>query len=203
MSDSPVVDQIVGRGLPICGNDIDTDRIIPARYLREITFENLGPHAFEDDRLVLDGAHPMDDPRFAAASVLVVNHNFGCGSSREHAPQALYRRGIRAIVGESFAEIFFGNCVAIGLPCLTMLPEHVDSLQSLVEEDPAAELTVDLDAQQVVAADASYPADMPAGPRESFLAGRWDALGQLLENPDDVRAVNERLPYVAGFSAAK
>ena len=134
MSDSAVIARIAGRGMPVRGDDIDTDRIIPARYLREITFERLGPHAFEDERRALNGAHPMDDPRFADAGVLVVNKNFGCGSSREHAPQALLRRGIRAIVGESFAEIFFGNCVAIGLPCVTMTPEHVESLQALLDE---------------------------------------------------------------------
>ncbi len=189
--------------MPVRGNDIDTDRIIPARYLREITFEALGPRAFEDERRAQGGAHPMDDPRFAEASVLVVNRNFGCGSSREHAPQALYRRGIRAIVGEGFAEIFFGNCVAIGLPCLTMSPEHIDSLQALIEEEPASVLTVDLQAERVATADASYPAGMPAGPRESFLSGRWDALGQLLENPDDVRAASQHLPYVTGFSPAE
>ena len=203
MSDSSIVSRVGGRGVPVRGDDIDTDRIIPARYLREITFEALGPHAFEDERRAQGGAHPMDDPRFADASVLVVNRNFGCGSSREHAPQALYRRGIHVIVGEGFAEIFFGNCVAIGLPCLTMSPEHIDSLQTLIEEEPASELTVDLQAERVATADASYPADMPAGPRESFLSGRWDALGQLLENPDDVRAASERLPYVTGFPSAE
>ena len=144
MSNEAVIDRIVGRGVPVRGNDIDTDRIIPARYLREITFEGLGPHAFEDDRRALNGAHPLDDPtlrgrRRAGGE----RENFGCGSSREHAPQALLRRGIRAIVGESFAEIFFGNCVTIGLPCLTTTPEHADALQALLEEAPDTELTID------------------------------------------------------------
>jgi 3-isopropylmalate/(R)-2-methylmalate dehydratase small subunit len=199
MSDGAVIARIVGRGVPVRGNDIDTDRIIPARYLREITFEGLGPHAFEDDRRALDGAHPLDDPRFAGAGVLVVNENFGCGSSREHAPQALLRRGIRAIVGESFAEIFFGNCVTIGLPCVTMAPEHVESLQALLDEAPDAELTVDIDGQRIVTDQGAYPAAVPASARASFLTGRWDALGQLLENADEVQATSARLPYLTGW----
>ncbi|MCY4112858.1 MAG: 3-isopropylmalate dehydratase small subunit [Chloroflexi bacterium] len=199
MSDEAVIDRIVGRGVPVRGNDIDTDRIIPARYLREITFEGLGPHAFEDDRRALNGAHPLDDPRFDGAGVLVVNENFGCGSSREHAPQALLRRGIKAIVGESFAEIFFGNCVAIGLPCLTTTPEHADALQALLEEAPDTELTVDVEAERIVTDQGAYPASIPASARASFLTGRWDALGQLLENADEVRATSDRLPYLTGF----
>ncbi len=199
MADEAVIDRIVGRGVPVRGNDIDTDRIIPARYLREITFEGLGPHAFEDDRRARNGAHPLDDPRFVGAGVLVVNENFGCGSSREHAPQALLRRGIRAIVGESFAEIFFGNCVAIGLPCLTTTPEHADALQALLEEAPDTELTVDLEAERVVTDHGHYPAAIAASARASFLTGRWDALGQLLENADDVRKASARLPYLTGF----
>ena len=199
MADEAIIAQVAGRGVPVRGNDIDTDRIIPARYLREITFEGLGPHAFEDDRRALNGAHPLDDPRFAGASVLVVNENFGCGSSREHAPQALLRRGIRAIVGESFAEIFFGNCVAIGLPCLTVTPEHADALQALVEEAPETELTVDVEAERVVTGQGTYPAAIPASARGSFLTGSWDALGQLLENADEVRRTSARLPYLAGF----
>ena len=201
MADEAVIARIAGRGVPVRGDDIDTDRIIPARYLREITFEGLGPHAFEDDRRALNGEHPMDDPRFADAGVLVVNQNFGCGSSREHAPQALLRRGIRAIVGESFAEIFFGNCVAIGLPCLTMSPEHADALQALVEEAPETELTVDVEAGRVVTDHGDYPAAIPASARASFLTGRWDALGQLLENADDVRTTSTRLPYLTGFGS--
>ncbi|MDE2989684.1 MAG: 3-isopropylmalate dehydratase small subunit [Chloroflexota bacterium] len=199
MSEGAVIDRIVGRGVPVRGNDIDTDRIIPARYLREITFEGLGPHAFEDDRRALNGAHPLDDPRFADAGVMVVNKNFGCGSSREHAPQALLRRGIRAIVGESFAEIFFGNCVAIGLPCLTTTPEHADALQALLEEAPDTDLTVDVEAERVVTDHGDYPAAVPASAKASFLTGRWDALGQLLENTDEVRATSARLPYLTGF----
>ena len=203
MSDSAVIARIAGRGMPVRGDDIDTDRIIPARYLREITFDGLGPHAFEDERRALNGAHPMDDTRFAGAGVLVVNKNFGCGSSREHAPQALLRRGIRAIVGESFAEIFFGNCVAIGLPCVTMTPEHVESLQALLDEAPDTELTVDVEAERVATDHGGYPAAIPASARASFLTGRWDALGQLMENADDVRRTSTRLPYLAGFPAAE
>ena len=131
--------------------------------------------------------------------MLVVNENFGCGSSREHAPQALLRRGIRAIVGESFAEIFFGNCVTIGLPCLTTTPEHADALQALLEEAPDTELTIDIEAELIVTDQGAYPAAVPASARASFLTGRWDALGQLLENADEVQATSARLPYLTGF----
>ena len=192
---------ITGRGIPVRGNDIDTDRIIPARYLREITFEGLGPHAFEDERKALAGKHPFDDPRFRGAKVLVVNRNFGAGSSREHAPQALHRWGIAAIVGESFAEIFFGNCVAIGLPCLTLAPEQTESLQSLIEEEPSTELGIDIGTGRIEAADATFRATMPEATRQSFLSGAWDALGVLLGNPDEVQAARERLPYVERFAS--
>ena len=200
MTAPQVIARVVRCGVPVRGNDIDTDRIIPARYLREITFESLGPHAFEDDRQSQDGAHPMDDPRFSEASVLVVNRNFGCGSSREHAPQALYRRGIRSIVGESFGEIFFGNCTAIGLLCVTLPSDQVEAVQTLVEEDSTVVLTVDLETLRVeTSGTASYSASIPEGVRGSFLTGRWDALGQLLENADAIRATSRKLPYLTGF----
>ncbi len=193
------ITSVAGRGIPVRGADIDTDRIIPARFLREITFDNLGPHAFEDERKAAGGAHPFDDPRFRGARVLVVNRNFGCGSSREHAPQALHRWGIDAILGESFGEIFFGNCVAIGIPCLTLAPSEIDALQAAIESDPSLELQVDVKAATVRVGDAEYSASIPSGAQRSFLTGDWDALGMLLANPDEVKATRARLPYVNGF----
>ena len=147
MENSSVVKQIKGRVVPVRGADIDTDRIIPARYLRTVTFENLGEHAFEDDRV--GGGHPFDEARFQGAQILVANANFGCGSSREHAPQSLLRWGIKAFVAESFAEIFFGNCVALGLPCLKAAAADVQKLQAAVEAEPAQEVEIDLDARVV------------------------------------------------------
>jgi len=199
MTSSRSITTIRGPGIAVRGNDIDTDRIIPARYLREITFDTLGAHAFEDERQHARGQHPFDDPRLRGAKVLVVNRNFGSGSSREHAPQALHRWGIDAIVGESFAEIFFGNCVAIGVPCLTLAAAQIEVLQSLVEEDPATALTVDLATGRVTAGDLSFAASLPDSVRHSFLSGDWDALAVLAANPDEVQATAARLPYLTGF----
>ena len=201
MSDDARITQVAGTGVPVRGNDIDTDRIIPARYLREITFETLGPHAFEDERRQLNGKHPFDDARFAGAGVLVVNRNFGSGSSREHAPQALKRRGIDAIVGESFAEIFFGNCTTIGVPCLTLPATQVESLQSLVEEAPETLVEINVSSGEITAGQATYRAELPASVRQSFVSGAWDALSSLLESDEAIAGVYERLPYIRGWPA--
>ena len=186
-----------GRGLPLRGNDIDTDRIIPARYLRSITFEGMEQHVFEDDRRA--APHPFDDARFAGASVLIVNSNFGCGSSREHAPQAIQRWGITAIVGESFAEIFFGNSVMIGLPCVTASPADVRALQDLVERNPRAEIRIDLAAGSCEADGRRFAVSLPPNVRDAFSSGAWDTTGLLLDRYDEVTARSARLPYVAGF----
>jgi 3-isopropylmalate/(R)-2-methylmalate dehydratase small subunit len=186
-----------GRGLPLRGNDIDTDRIIPARYLRSITFEGMEKHLFEDDRKTV--SHPVDDPRFAGASMLIVNSNFGCGSSREHAPQAIYRWGIKAILGESFAEIFFGNSMMIGMPCVTASPADVNALQDLVEADPRVDIRVDLTAGTCEAGDFRCRVSLPANVRDAFATGAWDTTGLLLDRYDEVTARADRLPYVAGF----
>ena len=188
---------VSGRAVVVRGNDIDTDRIIPARYLRTVTFDNLGEHAFEDERRT--GGHPFDDARCQGAGILVVNKNFGCGSSREHAPQALARWGIRGFVGESFAEIFFGNCVAMGLPCMTASEADVARLMQAVEEDPSLELEIDVEAQTLGFASDSITAALPDGPRRQLVTGTWDALGQLLEAVDEIESTAGKLPYVAGF----
>ena len=188
------IDRIRGMALPLRGDDVDTDRIIPARFLKAVTFEGLGDHAFEDDRKALCGAHPFDDPRFSLATVLVVNRNFGCGSSREHAPQALYRRGLRAVVGEGFSEIFFGNSVALGLPCVTVSRGDASALQELAEREPGTELVVDLEARRVTAGAFEAPITLPSAAREAFLTGHWDGLNALLERFEEVRALAARLP---------
>jgi len=189
------VREIRGTGLPLRGDDIDTDRIIPARFLKAITFEGLQDHLFEDDRAQAEH-HPASNPAYAGARVMLVQSNFGCGSSREHAPQAIYRRGIRVVIGQSFSEIFFGNSVALGMPCPTVPRETTDALITLVEGDPSAELVVDLGAMTVTAAGRTFPLTLPAAAREAFLDGSWDATGLLLDDYDQVRAVAARLPYV-------
>jgi len=191
-----------GRALPLRGDNIDTDRIIPARFLRSITFEGLEHHLFEDDRAQLAAAgqrHPVDDPRYADAAILLANVNFGCGSSREHAPQAIRRRGIRAVIGESFSEIFFGNSVALGMPCVTADAATMAALMQLAESQPATDVSIDLDQLTVKAGGATYAVSLPAPARESFLDGSWDATGLLLDRFEDVEAVASRLPYVSGW----
>jgi len=190
------VRRVAGRACPVRGNDIDTDRIIPARFLRCVVFDGLGEHAFEDDRLQTKGDHPLDDPRFAGASVLVVGQNFGCGSSREHAPQALMRRGFRAFVGGSFAEIFFGNCIALGLPCVTLAEADLAALADSVELDPAQEVAVDLEARVVTSRAGRAPLGIPDGARRQLLDGTWDATSVLLEAGPAIEATAARLPYL-------
>ena len=207
---------ISGRALVLRGDDIDTDRIMPARFLRAVSFDGLEAHVFEDDRRALAGAgstHPFDRPENLAATVLLVNKNFGCGSSREHAPQGLARWGITAIVGESFAEIFFANATALGVPCVTVSAADARALTQAVEARPAAEVVVDVAALEVragaVAVDVAglevhagaivARASMPTSAREAFLSGTWDATALLTADFDVVRQAASRLPYIAGF----
>ncbi len=195
--------RLSGRAVPLRGNDIDTDRIIPARFLRCVTFDGLGEHAFADDRIQLKSEgkiHPFNNPVFAGAGILVVGSNFGCGSSREHAPQSLQKWGVRAIVGGSFAEIFFNNNIAIGVPCLTLSAGDIDSLQSLLEQNPALRVDVDLEALTVSGEGFSFDAEMPEAARQMFLRGQWDATGQLLANLNDVRTRATKLPYLNNFN---
>ncbi len=191
------VKTVLGRGVPLIGNDIDTDRVIPARYLRCVTFDGLGEHAFADDRTQTAGQHPFDQPQYQGASVLVVNRNFGCGSSREHAPQAIAKWGIKALVGESFAEIFFGNCVAMGVPCVTAGPDTVRQLQERIAANPQATVEIDLEAQQIQIEDFTAPIQLGEGPRQMFITGTWDACGQLVAQAQDIKKTVANLPYVA------
>jgi 3-isopropylmalate/(R)-2-methylmalate dehydratase small subunit len=196
MSGASRIQTISGRALPLHGHDIDTDRIIPARYLRAISFEGLEEHVFADDRS--DPAHPFNAPQYQGAHVLLVNRNFGCGSSREHAPQALQRWGIQAIVGEGYSEIFFGNSVTIGLPCLTVSHDDVERLMTHVERDPATTLTVDVGGLRVSAGKISVAATMPPSAHGALTTGMWDGTGLLLADFDQVRALADSLPYVTG-----
>ena len=196
------VSRVAGRGCVLRGDDIDTDRIIPARFLRCVTFDGIGAHAFEDDRRQAKGDHPLDDPRFAGAAILIVGRNFGCGSSREHAPQALARFGFRAFVGESFAEIFFGNCTAMGLPCVTLARAELERLRESVELDPTQELVLDLDASTLASRAGVVRVAMPEGARRQLLEGTWDATAVLLEARGAIEATAARLPYVSAFADA-
>ncbi|MBD2578470.1 3-isopropylmalate dehydratase small subunit [Oscillatoria sp. FACHB-1406] len=190
------IQQISGRGVPLRGNDIDTDRIIPARFLRCVTFDGLGAQVFADDRAQTQGQHPFDLPQYQGANLLFVNDNFGCGSSREHAPQALSKWGIRGIIGESFAEIFFGNCVAIGLPCVTADSATLDRLQSTLEANPQTPVTLDLDNLQIHCGDVTASVQMGEGPHQMLTSGTWDSCGQLVARADDIRATAAKLPYL-------
>lgn len=200
---SSVISAVSGRVVPVRGNDIDTDRIIPARFLRCVTFDGLGAHAFEDDRLQLKAlgkTHAFDNPAFAGAKILVGNANFGCGSSREHAPQALAKWGVQAIVAVSYSEIFHGNCVAMGLPAVRVALADSEAIQTAIEADPKAELTVDLQKMQVRVAGATYACQLADGPRSQFLKGTWDALGELVQGLPQVRETAQKLPYLRAFA---
>jgi 3-isopropylmalate/(R)-2-methylmalate dehydratase small subunit len=190
--------QISGRGIPVTGNDIDTDRIIPARFLKAVTFEGMGEHAFEDARKQ-NPEHPFNSPAYQGASVLVVGQNFGCGSSREHAPQALMRWGISAIVGGSFGEIFFGNCVMLGIPCLVATQADLEWLQKAIERSPQTPVQVDVEKQEVRFGDRVIKATVPAGPRNQLVNGTWDSTAVLLEAGASIEATAKQLPYVSGF----
>jgi 3-isopropylmalate/(R)-2-methylmalate dehydratase small subunit len=190
--------QVTGRGIPVPGNDIDTDRIIPARFLKAVTFDDMGNHAFEDARKQ-NPEHPFNNPAFQGASVLVVGFNFGCGSSREHAPQALMRWGIRAIVGGSFGEIFFGNCLMLGIPCLTASAEDLEWLQKAVSRAPQQPVSVEVEKQEVRFGDRVIRATVPGGPRNQLVQGTWDSTAVLLEAGAAIEATAGKLPYVMGY----
>jgi len=190
--------RIVGRAIPMPGNDIDTDRIIPARYLKGVTFEGLGEHVFGDDRLQ-DPEHPFSQPAYQGASVLIAGLNFGCGSSREHAPQALLRWGIRGIVGGSFGEIFFGNCTTLGIPCLTADMADVEWLLRAVARQPEVPVVLDVERREIRFGDRVIPAGIPDGVRGQLVSGTWNAMGVLLDAGDAIEQTAARLPYVAGY----
>ena len=189
------IQQVTGTGIPLLLDDIDTDRIIPARFLRCVTFDGLGEHAFEDDRQQ-NPQHPFDNPAYQGASVLIAGRNFGCGSSREHAPQSLIRWGIKAIVAQSFAEIFFGNCTSLGIPAVTAARADLERIAAAVKADPELEVTIDLMANQIRFGNDSCPCHLPESARGALTTGQWDFLGQLLDNADKIKATAASLPYM-------
>ncbi|NEU59026.1 3-isopropylmalate dehydratase small subunit [Halorussus sp. MSC15.2] len=198
-TDIETVERVSGTGIPLRGNDIDTDQIIPARYLKAVTFDGLGQFAFQDQRFTDDDEpkdHPFNEDRFRDASVLVVNANFGCGSSREHAPQALMRWGIDAIVGESFAEIFAGNCLALGIPTVTAEQDEIETLQAFVDENPDAEIDVDVTAETVSYDGTEIDAAVDDAQRKALVEGVWDTTALLGSNPESVAQTARDLPYV-------
>ena len=196
------VRSIQGRAIAVRGNDIDTDRIIPARYLKALSFSELGRYPFQDERFDADGRereHPFNRPRARGAKILMVNANFGCGSSREHAPQALKRWGIEAVVGISYGEIFAGNCEMIGVPAARARAEDIAKLQDAADADPCVEFCVDLERMEVRGGNLRVAIDMPENRRRALTEGHWDSTGVLVANADRVREVYERLPYPRGY----
>ena len=192
------IDQVAGSAIPLRGDNIDTDRIIPARYLKAVTFDGLGDHVFEDDRISMPN-HPFSNQSYREATILLANQNFGSGSSREHAPQALKRWGIHACVAESFSEIFRGNSLAIGLPCFTATHADIEVAMQCVEESPGTRLRVSVSDLTLQMPDRTLALEMPDGMRDALLNGQWDPTAMLLDRFDDVRATAAELPYVVGF----
>lgn len=194
--------QIAGTGIPVRGNDLDTDQIIPARYMRTITFEGLGKYAFHDLRYDEKGAmkkHTFNDDKYKGATIMVVNKNFGCGSSREHAPQALKDWGIKAIIGESFAEIFAGNCEMNGMPAVVVDSENVKIIQEVLEKNPNEMLNINFEEMKITFNDVEVPFNLAESTRKNFLEGTWNTTGQLVSAIDKTRELAGRIPYVNNF----
>ena len=195
------ITQVTGRGVFVPGNDIDTDRIIPARFMKCVTFDGLGEFLFNDVRK--DPAtgkitnHSLNDPRFKGATILLSGANFGCGSSREHAPQAIQKYGFRAIVAENFAEIFFGNCTTLGIPCATASREDIAKIAAAIEKNPQTEVVVDVAKQEIRFGGQSVKANVRDAARDALINGRWDAIGELLDGLPAAKATAAKLPYLA------
>tara|TARA_B100000700_G_C14800690_1_gene740424 strand:- start:301 stop:930 length:630 start_codon:yes stop_codon:yes gene_type:complete len=200
---SSKVELIIGKGIVLRGDDIDTDRIIPARFLKCVSFRNLGEQVFADDREESQGNHPFDKAIYKDASILVVNDNFGCGSSREHAPQALMRWGIRGIIGQSFAEIFYGNCLALGIPCATSSSEVIKQIQDNIENFPNELLNLNLHSISINKNNKNWKLQIEKGPLEMLKSGRWDATSQLISNSNKVNDIKRSLPYLNNFIIGK
>jgi 3-isopropylmalate/(R)-2-methylmalate dehydratase small subunit len=198
MAIEPVL-KVSGTAVQVPGADIDTDRIIPARFMKCVTFDGLGEYAFYDVRFDQAGnpkKHPLNDPRFAGASILLSGPNFGCGSSREHAPQSLAKFGFRAVIAESFAEIFLGNATTLGMPCVTATKGDLEALRAAIEADPQLPVTIDLEAMVARYAGGEFPVQLPGSLREALVSGRWDPIAELLENAALIDERAKALSYV-------
>ncbi len=194
------ITSVTGRGVHVPGSDIDTDRIIPARFMKCVTFDGLGEYLFHDVRFDADGnekPHPLNEERFKQASILLSGVNFGCGSSREHAPQALYRWGIRAVIAESFAEIFFGNCTTLGVPCVVATKADIEALSAAVKADPAVEITIYVEGNRVRYGEVSFPVHIVESAREALISAKWDPIGELLEGNTAIEKTADALPYMS------
>jgi 3-isopropylmalate/(R)-2-methylmalate dehydratase small subunit len=194
------ISQVAGRGVFVPGNDIDTDRIIPARFMKCVSFDGLGEFVFFDVRKNEDGSlkqHPLNEPRFQGATILLSGANFGCGSSREHAPQAIQKYGFRAIVAEGYAEIFFGNSTTLGIPCVSATREDIAKIAAAIEADPQLEIVVDVAVQEVRFGNQKIKTTQRESARDALVNGRWDAIGELLEGAPQVQALAKKLPYLA------
>jgi 3-isopropylmalate/(R)-2-methylmalate dehydratase small subunit len=194
------ITRVAGRAVNVPGNDIDTDRIIPARFMKCVTFDGLGEYLFYDMRKNADGSdkpHPLNDPRFKGASILLSGMNFGCGSSREHAPQALQKYGIRAVIAEGFAEIFYGNSATLGMPCVTASRADIEQIAAAVQADPGVEVVIDLVNQKVLFAGKSIEGSIRESARDALVNGRWDPIGELIEGAGTAAQVAGQLPYMA------
>ncbi len=193
------INEIKGKAIKLKGDDIDTDRIIPARFLKCVNFDALGNQVFADDRLELRGSHPFDLTINQGSKILIVNENFGCGSSREHAPQALMRWGIRAIVGESFAEIFYGNCLALGILCATLNKSGIESIQNMIESDKTKIWVINIRKSQISNPSKSWKLSIEEVTQRNLLTGEWDATTQLIKNQKQVKEMRRNLPYLNNF----
>ncbi|NRB75820.1 MAG: 3-isopropylmalate dehydratase small subunit [Verrucomicrobiales bacterium] len=193
------ITSVSGKGVYVPGSDIDTDRIIPARFMKCVTFDGLGEYLFYDVRHDADGNlkdHPLNEDRFADASILLSGINFGCGSSREHAPQAIYRAGFRAVIAQSFAEIFFGNCATLGVPCVIASAEDIDKVAAAVDADPSTDITIDVEAKVVRYGDSEISIEIPDSARDAFLAAKWDPIGELLDGEAEISETAGKLSYM-------
>ncbi len=194
------ISSVSGRGVFVPGNDIDTDRIIPARFMKCVTFDGLGEFLFFDVRKNADGTdkvHPLNEARFKGATVLLSGANFGCGSSREHAPQAIQKYGFKAVIAENFAEIFFGNCTTLGIPCACASREDIAKIAAAIERDPTTEVVVDVAKQEIRFGGQSVKASIREAARDALVNGRWDAIGELLDGAAAIKAKAAGLPYLA------
>jgi len=203
MAELVKITQVSGTAVAIRGNDIDTDRIIPARYLKEVTFARMGSYPFFDERFDAEGKpkpHPLNDAKYTGASILFVNKNFGCGSSREHAPQSLYRFGIHAIVGESFAAIFAGNCTIMGMLAVTVSHDQVEQMMKAVEQNPKTQFTVDIEKKKINFGETQIAIDLPETYRSALTSGSWDSTAMLRANLDQVKKTASKLPYMNRFA---